>query len=133
MKVVINKSGSGLELSAKAVKKYLECKGKECFIYKWAKGTYLRVDTNMLPSFPIYTTKDLGFSPSARQIGGFALYLDRIERNDKDLIKVVEELGREADTDYSWLKIVEIPDDIEYEIDNKDGTEKIYEKSRVWD
>ena len=55
-----------------------------------------------------------------------------IPRDDADLIRVVEELGELANGWYSKLKIVEIPDGIEWEIDKCDGYEKVVEKHRSW-
>lgn len=48
------------------------------------------------------------------------------------LIKVVEELGEKANAKPATLKIVEIPDDIEYEIEEYDGNEHIAEKHKIW-
>jgi len=56
-----------------------------------------------------------------------------IERNDPLLVQVVEELGAGADNKYSELKIVDIPDDIEWYIHEYDGLEAVYEQHRVWD
>lgn len=49
------------------------------------------------------------------------------------LIKVVEELGDKASGRFSELKIVEIPKDVSYEIDEYDGLETIHEIHRSWD
>lgn len=53
-------------------------------------------------------------------------------RADERLIKAVEKLGIEASENDSELKIVEIPDDMEWEIDEYDGKESVHEKHRVW-
>ena len=57
----------------------------------------------------------------------FAVY-----RDDEALIKVVESLGELANSPYSSLKIVEIPDDVEWDIQEYDGVEWVAEKHRVW-
>lgn len=54
------------------------------------------------------------------------------ERNDPDLIAAIETLGAEANGFCSRLKIVEIPDGVEWEIDDYDGLESIHEVHRVW-
>lgn len=59
-------------------------------------------------------------------------YFNRIERNDPDLLKAIETLGEEANTPLSILKIVEIPDDVEFEIENYNGMEWVSEKHRTW-
>jgi len=56
-----------------------------------------------------------------------------IPRTDKHLIEVIEQLGKDANNEYSNLAIVEIPDGIEYEIDDYDGMETIHEHHRTWD
>lgn len=53
-------------------------------------------------------------------------------RTDKDLIDVVKLLGKEANGSCANLEIVDIPDDISYEIDNYDGSESIHETHRSW-
>ena len=59
-------------------------------------------------------------------------YEHDIERNDPILVEIVEELGESANTRFSELKVVEIPDDVEWEIEEYDGNEWIAEKHRTW-
>lgn len=54
------------------------------------------------------------------------------ERSHPLLIRVVEELGAEANGSYAELKVVEIPDNVEYEIAEYDGQEHIAERHRTW-
>ena len=55
------------------------------------------------------------------------------ERNDPLLIAAVESLGSEkAGGEHSTLKVVEIPDGTDYEIDEYDGYEHVAEKHRTW-
>jgi hypothetical protein len=44
----------------------------------------------------------------------------------------VKELGKNANTDYSELEVIEIPDDVQWEIGEYDGLEWVAEKHRVW-
>jgi hypothetical protein len=55
-----------------------------------------------------------------------------IPRDDPRLIATVEELGHLANGMYSELKIVEIPDDVEWQIIEDYGVEHIAEKHRTW-
>jgi len=48
-----------------------------------------------------------------------------IDRSDPILVSVVEELGREADGFASELRIVDIPDGLEYMIQEYDGMENL--------
>ena len=58
-------------------------------------------------------------------------------RHDPLLIQMIEELGKDAlsindrGNDYR-LTIVEIPDDVEYQIESDEGVEHIAEKHRKW-
>ena len=75
---------------------------------------------------------------------GFAYYMDGIEdddhyfsvdeleRDDPILVGVVTALGEAASTKLSKLKVVEIPDDVEYTIEEYDGLEHVSEKHRTW-
>ena len=54
------------------------------------------------------------------------------ERNDPKLVQCVEQLGKAADGLYAELKVVEIPDDVDWGIDDYDGMESISENHRVW-
>ena len=54
-------------------------------------------------------------------------------RSDPRLIAAVEKIGvEESSNRYSSLKVVEIPDGIEWDLDDYDGIETIHEKHRSW-
>ena len=59
-------------------------------------------------------------------------YNDYNKRTDAKLVECVETLGEEASGMLANLKVVEIPDDIEWEIDYYDGIETIHEVHRSW-
>ena len=59
-------------------------------------------------------------------------YYGNLERTDEDLIAVIEELGSDADGRFGDLKIVDIPDGVDWEIDEYDGVETIHEVHRSW-
>jgi hypothetical protein len=57
----------------------------------------------------------------------------QIHRTDAALIQTIEELGIEKSSGvYAELKIVDIPDDVEWEIDEYDGKEWVAEVHRTW-
>ncbi len=54
-------------------------------------------------------------------------------RGDPDLIAVIEEMGELADGDHAELKIVEIPVDVDYWVNEAEtGVEDIHEVHRIW-
>lgn len=60
----------------------------------------------------------------------FSMY--ELERDDPFLVAVVEQLGNKANASYSVLKVVEIPADVKYTIEEYDGVEHIAEVHRTW-
>lgn len=58
---------------------------------------------------------------------------DEIPRDDPALIATVEELKDKANTMFSCLKIVEIPDGIKWHIEEYDGWEHVAEDHRTWE
>lgn len=60
-------------------------------------------------------------------------FYDRdIPRDDAALIQVVEELGDAANGFAADLKIVDIPDDVDWYIEEYDGNEWVAERHRTW-
>jgi hypothetical protein len=55
-----------------------------------------------------------------------------LNRDDYDLVTVVEGLGDKANSSYAKLKVVEIPADVEWDIGEYDGVEHVYEVHRTW-
>lgn len=54
-------------------------------------------------------------------------------RSDKRLVNAVEKVGEEKSSgDLAKLRIVEIPDDVKWEIDEYDGIETVHEQHRSW-
>lgn len=55
-----------------------------------------------------------------------------IPRDDPYLVKIVKELGMAANGPHANLKIVEIPGDVDWLVQEYDGAEWIAEKHRTW-
>jgi hypothetical protein len=55
-----------------------------------------------------------------------------LNRDDIDLVDAVTELGDAANTNHSELKVVEIPKDVSWIIQDYDGIEWIAEHHRTW-
>ncbi len=54
------------------------------------------------------------------------------DRADPTLIEVVQIMGSKANGRCAKLKVIEIPDGIEWEIKEYDGNEWVAEKHRTW-
>jgi len=63
---------------------------------------------------------------------GKAKYDRDLSRNDPDLVHVVEALGPEANGRYAELKVVDIPDEVDWYIHEYDGLEEVHEMHRKW-
>ncbi len=63
---------------------------------------------------------------------GYISSFDINARSDPRVVQVVEELGDESWGDHAELKIVDIPDDVEWHITEYDGIETVRENHRTW-
>jgi len=140
MKIVINRCFGGYGLSHEAIMRYLDLKGITVYPEQgegiWKFWTYWLVKPE--GRFEVKETEDFyAMSMEERQAHN-QKYSDEtfeennIERNDPVLIQVIEELGDAANGEHAELAIVEIPDDVEWEISEYDGSEHVAEKHRVW-
>ena len=113
MKIVINSDYGGFSLSEEAILAY----GRK-------KGLNLVKDENTSWSVSIFykgtVAKENYFEDRA------------IPRNDPDLVTVVEDLGESANGFAATLKIVEIPEDVDWYVEENDGREWVAEKHRTW-
>ena len=53
-------------------------------------------------------------------------------RAHPDLIQALKKLGEDANGEYSKISIVDVPDDINWGIDDYDGAESVHEAHAVW-
>lgn len=141
MKVVVNRCFGGFGLSDKAIEMIMKRKGLNCFRYKQTKyncrdGVEEYTKCNSFEDDIIgdyYLTKDLGEKIDKIPNEYFWYYGSKLERTDSDLIAVIEEIGeKEASGRFAELEVVEIPDDVNWEIDDYDGIETIHEVHRSW-
>lgn len=114
-KIVINRCFGGYGLSTKAIKRWAEIKG----IPVWCEPDQLGIGITCWTSAPGVFDRN------------FVGHYD-IERNDPALVQAVEELGEQANGMFAQLKVVEVPDGVEWGIVDYDGIEHIAEKHRTW-
>lgn len=140
-KVILNKCYGGFSLSEEAHRLYAMKKGFEVFAYKndrySAKNKqsyYKKLEKNEDALFKYYFTKDFGNNSviSSEDYAKYSFSLGAGDREDKTLIEVVEELGEKSNSPFSSLVVVEIPDDLEYVIDDYDGIETLHQKVQEW-
>lgn len=137
MKIVINTCFGGYSISALATKELAKRKGKECFFFTTDLRTHEYNPVSIEEAenafcwfaYSVNNPQDYRLSERAEKIS-----LMDIEkyRSDSDLIAVIEELGEKANGKHAELKIVEIPDGVDWEIDEYDGIETIHEVHRSW-
>jgi hypothetical protein len=115
-KIVINSEHGGFGLSDDAMELYLTRKGLPFVKEEWKFGS-----SNRFIFMKSDDKKECYFE-------------SEIERNDPVLVQIVEELGEEANGNYSSLKVVEIPDDVggNWYIEENDGLEHVAERHRTW-
>ena len=139
MRIAINKCYGGFSLSNKAEDLYAEKTQVKLYRYKQTKykhsdgeELFERAISDDSSMFTHTFTKDHGESFSKFPNDKSYWYSGDIERTDPILIEVVEALGKEASGDCAALEVIDIPDGIDYEIDEYDGMESISETHRTW-
>ena len=141
MEIVINTCYGGFGLSHEAIMRYAELKGIKLYSYiekRDEKGNlnnkYELYTEQEKPFIIYYATKPLGKNGDFQKnsLKNSFLHDSEIERTDPVLIKVVKELKGKANGRFARLKVIEIPDDIKYEIDEYDGIESIHEQHESW-
>ena len=149
MKIVKNSCYGGFGISPKALQEINKRKGKETYFFisdfegKRKPVLQEQAEKELIwsaysipnPDFEKMNKPDEdGLYKTANEYANSISYetCRGIDRTDPDLIAVIEELGEEANGRFADLEIVEIPDDIEFEIDQYDGLETIREKHRTW-
>ena len=125
MKVIINGDYGGFGLSDKVYEYLIKEKGWKC-----KKESEIKEDDIDIILDDIDKNK-LGFSKYS-----FAK-LDRWGDSKKirtylDIIEAVEKLGEEANDRCASLKIIEIPDSVDWQVEEYDGNEWISEVHRTW-
>lgn len=112
MKIVINDCFGGFGLSDQAIEHYAKVK----------KIELIRRDATWRTNGYDYYYADPQEYFSPRDI----------PRDDPALVQTVQDLGDEANDFASELKIVEVPDGVDWQIQDYDGIEWVAETHRTW-
>lgn len=142
MKVVINKCYGGFGLSEAAVLRYFEIKGQPVWVEKDKKFGGLGITNYWLVSpenrvedreDDFYRSMSMEERQEYNRLWAEQNFYDRdVARDDPVLVQVVEEMGQDAWGRFAELKVVDIPDDVQWEIAEYDGWESVHEVHRVW-
>lgn len=133
MKVVINNCFGGFDLSPLAVQEYAKRRGKECYFFAVVEYTkdWNAIHCQVTLEEAARKSWFMAYSKPVME-NEFYISVNAIERTDADLVAVVEELGEKANGNCANLKVVEVPDGVEWEIEEYDGNEHVAEKHRTW-
>jgi hypothetical protein len=143
MKVVINECYGGFGLSKEACQRYFDLKGQQVWIEEDKRFSALDMFTVWLvsPEERLEIKEGEAYHKMSRderidynwKYSQQTWYRDNnLTRNDPILVQVVEEMGDKAWGRYAKLAIVEIPDDVQWIIEENDGMEWVAEKHRTW-
>jgi len=143
MKIVINECYGGFGLSKEACQRYFDLKGQQVWIEVDKKFSALDMFTVWLvsPEERLEIKEGEAYHKMSRderidynwKYSQQTWYRDNnLTRNDPILVQVVEEMGDKAWGRYAKLAIVEIPDDVQWIIEENDGMEWVAEKHRTW-
>ena len=113
MKVVINDDFGGFGLSDEAMREYGKRAGLNLVEDEPDKFGFVHFYLNSVDDKNYFSDRD-------------------IDRNDPSLVAVVETMGEASFGKYANLKIVEIPDDVNWYIEEYDGAEHVAERHRTW-
>lgn len=158
-KVVINNCYGGFGLSPVGVARLAALQGRECYFYvhqtkpiidvkRYVPATaeearvafmfYAFDVPNAHETFLVrgnddwHTLSDEQRAARNDEYGSHKIDAHDMPRDSADLIRVVEELGAAANGSCAALKIVEIPADAEWQVEEYDGNEWIAEQHRRW-
>jgi len=138
MKIVINDCYGGFGLSHEAIMYYAGLGGFDLYAFVNQRDDSGHLDFHKCKSYKegedasiIYYAKEpLNEDGIYNEKAWFSA--SDIERNDANLIKTVEDMGEKANGRCASLKIIEIPEDVEWGIEEYDGVEWVAEKHRTW-
>lgn len=124
-RIAINKKHGGFGLSDEAVEWLVE--NRDWTVTEYAEGdeSGFKDDDAEIVDRSSFRFSDSGYSIIDR-------YEDELRCNT-DICDVIEELGSKASDRHASLKVVEIPADVEWTIEEYDGLEWIAEEHRTWD
>jgi hypothetical protein len=134
MKIVINTCHGGFSLSPKAIEMLAKKQNKECYFFnrKYENGKTEYTEVEGYPTSFFWSAFSIK-NPTDGTEYKYCLDIRPKDRTDSLLIQVVEELREESSGAFAKLKIVEVPDDVQWHIAEYDGWEWVAENHRKWE
>ena len=130
MKVVINACFGGFGISPAGIQ-WLRDR-KSIWVTAQSRQEYFSNDTpNQSQEIHIKTCNLLADDSTVWYVDSDTKRLPGF-RSDPDILGVVEALGEKANGKDAQLRIIEIPDDVEWHIEEYDGLEHVAENHRTW-
>lgn len=141
MKVVINAQYGGFSLSKEGIQRYCQIKNIPCWIEDDTKFKTMGIFTAWttppekrmtLKEDEFYTMSMEDRKEYNRQYSEQTLSDRDIARDDPALVQIIEEDAEKYAGRHATLKVVEIPDDVKWQIEEYDGYEHVAEQHRTW-
>lgn len=148
-KIVINACYGGFGLSPLATKELAKRRGRDCYFFSHdiRTGQYTPMtleeaeEKDWWVAYSVSNPQDYRldqpdedglYKTANERYRAIAIDSRPFDRCAPDLVDVVESLGEKANGRHARLKIIEIPDDVNWEIDEYDGYEHVAEVHRTW-
>lgn len=148
MTIAISRSFGGYQLSLACILQWCVLMAQPIYVYRpmvkadgtidWEGRNYVldmcnraRVPTHHL----LFTTERVGLGSIVdyEQLYPKAVDINEIiPRTSPTLHGCIRLLGEDAAAEHCTLKLVDIPDDVKYTIENYDGRESVHEDHRIW-
>lgn len=133
MKIAINTSKGAFNLSHTALMEYSKRKGFE--LYPFIAEATIDGRVCVPYSGQKYSWVYYSLSPIEKNDKFFPKVFDisTIKRNDKDLIDIISELGeRQSSCGDSTIKVIDVPDNLDFVVESCNGEEWVSEKHKIW-
>jgi len=140
MRVAINKCYGGFSLSIEALLELVKMKSDVIEVKSLRESTgcetmaYYKAESKFTQFREIdgFEAEDCGILHKDNMVYFLKDKYDNETRTHKDLIHIIEKMGEKAGGRCSKLEIVEIPDNVNWELDEYDGLESVDEVHRSW-
>ena len=136
MKILVNRCYGGFSISDKAFEEYLKRTNQTFFKsepkYSFGGSSYYKVPPEEYDAIHKEELNNTTNPDRFKRSNELYLSSMAIERTDPILIEIVEEMGEDSFGVHSEIEVLEIPDGIDWEIEEYDGMEHVAESHRTW-